>query len=76
MKIQKIEKISDVYLVTLVPNFIERIFGIGLKVEKYKTDGRYFTNFPQKKSFYDSNGKLLSWDDKILEALNNFERKF
>lgn len=76
MKIQKIEKVNGIYLVTFEPNFIERIFGVKQKVEKYKHSGYRFTLFPSLISFCHSSGKLLNWDDKILDALNNFERKF
>lgn len=76
MRIKKIEKLIGIYYVTFEPNFIERIFGVKEKVEKYKHTGYSFTLFPSLMAFCHSSGKLLSWDDKTLEALNEFERKF
>lgn len=76
MKITKIEKIDGIYHVTQTPNMFEKIFGIKERTERYKTNGEVFKYFPQIKIFYSFDGELISWDNKISELLNNFDRKF
>ena len=36
MKINKIEKKDGIYFVTKTPNFIQRIFGIKERIERYR----------------------------------------
>ena len=76
MKISKIEKIGEIHLVTLVPNFIEQIFGVKEKIERYKHKGEVYKHFPHIKVFYKSNGEMLRFFDKMCKALNNYENSF
>lgn len=76
MKISKIEKKEGIYFVTKTPNFIQKLFCIKQKIERYKTNGEVFLNFDHIKVFYKSNGEILRWNNKICKILNNFDRKF
>jgi hypothetical protein len=76
MKISKIEKKEGIYYITKTPNFIQRLFGVKEVTERYKTKGEVFHYFDHKKVFYKSNGEIVSWDDKMCNVLNNYERSF
>ena len=77
MKITNIEQKEGLYYVTKTPNFIEKIFGVKEKTERYKhINGEVFHFFPNIKVFYKSTGETLSWDDKTCKALNNYLRSF
>jgi hypothetical protein len=76
MKIINIELKNGIYYVTKNPNFIQKIFGVKTKNERYKTKGEVFHYFPQLKVFYSSNGKMVSPIDEMCDILNNFERRF
>ena len=76
MTIEKIEKKDGIYYVTKTPNFIQKLFGIEEKIERYKTNGEVFTHFQNMKVFYSSDGKLVSWNDDMCDILNEFDRKF
>lgn len=76
MKIGNIEKKDGIYFVTKTPNFIQRLFGVKEKVERYRYEGEVFYYFNDLKVFYDSNGKKVSWDTKMCRALNDYEHSF
>jgi hypothetical protein len=76
MRIGKIEKKDDLYYVTKMPNFFQRLFGMKEKVERYKYDGEVFYYFNHLKVFYKSTGEMVRYSDKMCEALNNYEHSF
>jgi len=76
MKISKIEKKNEIYFVTKSPNFIQRLFGIKDKIERYKHNDEVFHYFDHVKVFYKSNGEIVSWDSKMCKVLNNYLRSF
>lgn len=76
MKITKIEKKEGIYFVTKVPDFIERLFGIKKRTERYKTNDEVFLHFNRLKIFYKSTGELLDWNDEMCKILNNYEHSF
>ena len=76
MRISKIEKKDEIYFVTKTPNFIQRLFGIKEKVERYKYYGEVYHYFDHLKVFYKSNGEMLYWSDKVCKALNDYEHRF
>jgi len=76
MKIGKIELKENVYYVTKIPNWLQGLFGVKEKVERYRTYNEVFHFFPQYKVFYSSDGKQVNWMSKMNEALNNYPRRF
>jgi hypothetical protein len=76
MKISKIEKKDGIYFVTETPNFIQRLFGVKEKIERYRHNGEVFHYFNHIKVFYHSSGEIVKWDSETCKALNNYERSF
>jgi hypothetical protein len=68
-----IEYIDDTYVVTQTPNFIERLFGVKQKVDRYRWQGGAFVHFPHIKVFYHESGRALNWDDPLTIVLNSEE---
>jgi len=76
MKISKIEKIEDVYHVTFVPNFIEKLFGVKETTERFKRAyGRNYRLTGDPAWIY-SDGSILGATDTIVKELTKFDRKF
>lgn len=76
MKITKIEKINGIHHVTKEPNWLQKLFGVKTKVERYKTKGEVFHYFTQFNVFYRSDGSIVSPTDNMCKVLNNFENSF
>jgi hypothetical protein len=76
MNITKIEKKDGLYFVTKTPNFIERYLGIVETTDRFKDSGDVFHHFPHIKVFYQSNGKVLSWDSEMCNILNEYVNSF
>jgi hypothetical protein len=79
MKIKSIEKekdrFNDIYLVTFEPNWLEKLFGIKEKLEKYKDTGEVFT-FGGGHVYINQDGEQLINHNSIGETLDNFRRKW
>lgn len=75
MKIVKIEKIENVFHVTLTPNWLQLLFGMKQEVRKFKDAGRTFT-FGGGTVYYNSAGEALENGDWIGEAIDKWRRSF
>jgi hypothetical protein len=68
MIIDKIEKIDNIYHVTFIPRWYEKLFGIEQKIKKFKDFGGG--------SYIESNGKQVCNGSLIGEAIDIWRRKF
>ena len=79
MKITKIENEGNIYLVTREPNFIERLFGIKKRVDKYKSTGGSYT-FGGGRVYVDQKGRelgnTLGYGSDTREAIDCWRRSF
>lgn len=75
MRITNIKKIGGIFIVSFAPNIIERIFGFKEKTKRYKHTGGFYA-LNEKRVVICENGEKLKATDKIVEALENFERRF
>lgn len=74
MKIDNIKSENGIYTVSLVPNRLEKFFGIKPKVKRYKDSGCKYT-FGDN-SYISENGKKTANGDWIAESINHWKRKF
>jgi len=75
MKIVEITKENDIYTVKQVPNWLERLFGIKEKVEKFKKDNWHKYMFGGG-LYYNQKGEEIGNGNKVGLALDNYERSF
>jgi len=66
---------TGIYLVTLRPNFIERLFGYKQEVVRIKPTTNIYS-FGEDRVYLEENGKELSNDNYIVKAIDNYKRKF
>lgn len=79
MKIIKIEKEINIYSVTREPNFIERLFGVKQRVDKYKSTGDTYS-FGGGRVYIDQKGRrlgnTLGYGSSTREAIDCWRRSF
>lgn len=79
MIISKIEKEGNIYLVTREPNFIERVFGVKPRVDKYKDTGNTYT-FGGGHVYVDQKGNELGnglgYGSDTREVIDCWRRRF
>lgn len=75
MKVTKIEENSGIYLVTLTPNFIEKLFGKKEKVDRFRmSDSTYM--FGGGAIYIRQDGERTGNGSYIGEAIDKWRRKF
>jgi len=76
MKINKIKRKEDnygIYEVTLVPNWLERIFNVQEKIKEYKDTGSTYT-FGGGAVYVDRQGRRLDNGHWIAEAIDRYRK--
>lgn len=76
MKITKIEQKDNIFIVTKIPNLLERIFGFKTKVEKYKDTGDTYLYAKDTKIYVNQKGEILGILHKMTKVLENWRRSF
>lgn len=77
MRIKEIERENsyNIYRVTLVPTFLEKLFGIKEKVRRFKDDGSTY-RFGGGTVYINEDGENLGPNHSIGEAIDKWRRKF
>lgn len=75
MKISNIEKEKNTYIVTFIPNIIERFFGVKEKTKRYKDTWDTYT-FGGGHVYVNEKGEQLNNGNWIAEKIDNWRRKF
>ena len=79
MKITKIENEGDIYSVTRMPNFIERLFGVKERIDKYKSTGGTYA-LGGGRTYIDQKGRelgiSLGYGSDTREAIDCWRRSF
>jgi|Laugrespbdmm15sn_2_1035079.scaffolds.fasta_scaffold114307_1 hypothetical protein len=75
MKISNIEQEKNIYIVTFIPNIIERFFGVKEKTKRYKDTWDTYT-FGGGHVYITEKGKQLNNGNWIAERIDNWRRKF
>lgn len=77
MKITNIKQSEDIFTVTKCPNFLEKMFGVKEKEEKYKQLDSVYKNYNYLIAFRKENGDIAHpFKDKAVEVLNRHIKKF
>lgn len=77
MKIKKVREtgVNEIYIVTFVPNWIERLFGVKEKEEEYKSTSSTY-DFGGGGVYLNRNGKQLGNHNSVGEAIDRHKRKW
>lgn len=75
MKISNIENEGNIYIVTFIPNMIERFFGVKEKTKRYKDTWSTYS-FGGGHVYIDQKGKQLSNGNWIAEKIDQWRRRF
>lgn len=76
MKIVSIKKEDDLYVVELKPNFIQRLFGMENKINKYKRNPFETYTFGGGSVYYNQKGEELRNNHYIQKAIDNYRRSW
>ena len=79
MKVKEIELEKgsfEIYIVTLEPNWLEKLFGVKEKVVKYKETGYHYRFGGGGDVYADQNGEKLPNGNYIAEAIDQWRRCF
>ena len=76
MKIKEIKEVDNVYIVTLTPNlWIEKLFGVKEKIEKFKCTGATFI-FGGGSVYVDRTGEELCNNSFIGTSIDKWKRSW
>ena len=75
MKITKIEETGLTYSVTFEPNWLEKLFGIKIKVIEYKDTMMKYA-ISGKPVYIDKSGKKLDIFSKIAPKIDEYRRSW
>jgi hypothetical protein len=76
MKIVNIIKEEGFYAVELKPNFIDKLFGMKNKIEKYKIEPLETYIFGGGSVYYNQKGEELGNNHYIQKAIDNYRRSW
>jgi hypothetical protein len=76
MKIAKITIEDYLYVVELKPNFIQRLFGMENKVEKYKRKSSESYTYGGGSVYFNQKGEELGNHNYIQKAIDNYRRSW
>ena len=76
MKIVKITTQGCLYLVEFKPNFIQRLFGMENKVEKYKAKLFQSYTYGGGGVYYNQKGESVGNNHYIQKAIDNYRRSW
>lgn len=76
MKVVNITEEKGIYIVELKPNFIQRLFGMKNKFEKYKRKSSESYTYGGGSVYYNQKGERLSNWHYIQEAIDDYRRSW
>jgi hypothetical protein len=76
MKIVNITEENNSYVVELKPNFIQRLFGMENKFEKYKRKSFASYTYGGGSVYYNQKGEELGNNNYIQKAIDNYRRSW
>ena len=67
---------TNIYVVHLEPNFIQRLFGVKARTEKYKRDPWETYTYGGGGAYYNEKGECLGNNNYIQTAIDNYRRSW